>query len=61
MPPANLDLPIMIPLKQVYAIGPWRESHETRNGVIAAVGIAVLLVVGFIIVFAQSEPFGGIY
>ena len=40
MTPANCDLPIMIPLKQVYAIGPWRESHETRNGVVA--GIVIL-------------------
>jgi len=55
MPPANLDLPIMIPLKQVYAIGPWQESHETRNGVFAAVLIVAGLVVALVVVLSQVK------
>ncbi len=55
VPPANTDLPIMLPLKQVQSIGPWQESHETRNGVLAAVVIVAGLAAALAIVISQIE------
>jgi hypothetical protein len=54
MPPANLDIPVMIPLKQVRGIGPWKESHETRNGVLAGVVILGGLIAALMIAWAHA-------
>jgi hypothetical protein len=54
MPSANLDLPVMLPLKQVKRIEPWKESHETRNGVLGGVGVVVIVVAALMIAFANA-------
>ena len=54
MPPANLDLPVMIQNNQVTRIEPWKESHETRNGAWFAVGMVGVVVVAAFVAFANA-------
>lgn len=59
-PPANLDFPVMLPLRQVDRIEPWKDSHKTSNGVLAGFGIGLLIFVGVLILLdSQTSSWGG--
>lgn len=57
-PAGGLDLPVLIPIKQVESIEPWRAPHKTRDGVL--IGIGLVIVAGIVVMagFASGLPAG---
>jgi hypothetical protein len=53
-PAGGLDLPVMIPLKQVKSIEPWRAPHKTRDGVLIGIGLVVAVGIAAMVAFAAS-------
>src|SRR5678816_417062 len=53
-PPADVTVPMRIPMDQVQSIEPWQPKHTTRNAILIVTGIA--LVVGY---FWLAHEFSG--
>ena len=58
-PPADIKTPIVIPVKQVDRIEPWRQPHKTYDRLLIGVALVVGVVIAVMALYVGVLPEGG--